>query len=438
MTAQIGILNKEAIALASDSAVTMTQAGGQKIFSSANKIFALSKAAPVAFMVSGKAMFMDVPWETIVKLYRDERGEEKFERLEDYAKDFLDFLGARNIFIPAEIQEECISDTLISLFSLIRGECEKSVSELIAEGKVLSAQELRDKVFTKVIEEQFNIWEAETFPQENLQTKTEDFTKKYEKRIREKINAIFEKAPLEEQLANKLVKIGVYIFFKFSKIITHSSESEIVIAGFGEKDIFPSLRSYYVEFVVNNHLKFRKHNTTDISFNLPSSIVPFAQREMVDMFMRGIDPSIQKVFFESGFKILSQLPDLIINEVKCLSPEEKEKTKANFKNVVKDIFGAYAEDIKRYQKQKITNRITTVVSMLPKDELAAMAETLVNITSFKRRVSTQAETVGGPIDVVVISKKDGLIWIKRKHYFDKDLNFQYFSNWRCIQNDPTQ
>jgi len=37
-------------------------------------------------------------------------------------------------------------------------------------------------------------------------------------------------------------------------------------------------------------------------------------------------------------------------------------------------------------------------------------------------MSRQAETVGGPVDVAVISKGDGLIWMKRKHYFEPGLN----------------
>jgi len=53
----------------------------------------------------------------------------------------------------------------------------------------------------------------------------------------------------------------------------------------------------------------------------------------------------------------------------------------------------------------------------------------VNLTSFKRRISLQAETVGGPIDVAVISKGDGFIWIKRKHYFKPELNQAFFSNY---------
>ena len=56
-----------------------------------------------------------------------------------------------------------------------------------------------------------------------------------------------------------------------------------------------------------------------------------------------------------------------------------------------------------------------------------MAEALVNLTSLKRRVSMEEESVGGPIDVAVISKGDGFIWIKRKHYFDPSFNRDYFA-----------
>jgi len=40
-----------------------------------------------------------------------------------------------------------------------------------------------------------------------------------------------------------------------------------------------------------------------------------------------------------------------------------------------------------------------------------------------------SETVGGPIDVAVISKGDGFIWIKRKHYFSPELNHHFFDNY---------
>lgn len=44
MTAEIAIMNKEAIALAADSAVTMEQEMGRKTFTSANKLRSYKKA----------------------------------------------------------------------------------------------------------------------------------------------------------------------------------------------------------------------------------------------------------------------------------------------------------------------------------------------------------------------------------------------------------
>lgn len=70
------------------------------------------------------------------------------------------------------------------------------------------------------------------------------------------------------------------------------------------------------------------------------------------------------------------------------------------------------------------------VGMLPLEELAGLAETLVSIESLKERVTRGSESVSGPVDVAVISKGDGFIWIKRKHYFKPELNQHYFDRQR--------
>ncbi|MNP85604.1 hypothetical protein D3C76_1854140 [compost metagenome] len=60
-----------------------------------------------------------------------------------------------------------------------------------------------------------------------------------------------------------------------------------------------------------------------------------------------------------------------------------------------------------------------------------MAETLANLTSFRRKLmmDSYSQSVGGPIDVALISKGDGFIWIKRKHYFNQQLNHNFFQNY---------
>jgi len=58
-----------------------------------------------------------------------------------------------------------------------------------------------------------------------------------------------------------------------------------------------------------------------------------------------------------------------------------------------------------------------------------MAEAPVNLTKFRRRVTMERETVGGPIDVVVITKGDGFVWIRRKHYFASEYNSRVIARY---------
>src|SRR3954465_11794571 len=85
-------MNRQGVALAADSAVTVTGRSGPKIFSSADKIFGLSKYEPIGTMVYGDASFMQVPWETIIKVYREQLADTSFAELEGYAQNFMQFL----------------------------------------------------------------------------------------------------------------------------------------------------------------------------------------------------------------------------------------------------------------------------------------------------------------------------------------------------------
>ena len=76
MSAGVIIMNKNAIALAADSAVTI--GNHLAIHNSANKAFALSKVAPVGVITYANATFMDIPIEVIIKQYKHDLGCKKF------------------------------------------------------------------------------------------------------------------------------------------------------------------------------------------------------------------------------------------------------------------------------------------------------------------------------------------------------------------------
>ena len=83
-----------------------------------------------------------------------------------------------------------------------------------------------------------------------------------------------------------------------------------------------------------------------------------------------------------------------------------------------------------YIQENYINKLIDIVAFLSKEDLADMAESLVRITSIKCHVSSYQDSVGGPVDVAVITKGDGFVWLKRKQYFPRKLNPNYFERNR--------
>ncbi len=428
MTAEIAIMNREAIALASDSAVTMTVESGQKISTSANKLFSLSKYHPVGIMVYGTANFMNVPWETIIKAYRNNLGKKKLDTLKEYANDFIEFLDNGNPLFPDSVQDDYFRAYIYAYFDLIKKEIRGRVhSKLDKEGTI--TDEEAERIVSEIIQGHYENW----IKTDNIPSIPKSFNKniidKYGKIIVKAMQEVFEKLPLSKSHSNQLRTIAASLFSKFPEDIEVADISGVVVAGFGENDTFPSLESYHLDAIANNKLKYKKHVSGQINFQTSASIIPFAQKEMVATFMEGIDPYLQNHMDGYLSEIFDQYPEIIIENIEKFDDNEKRLLKKKLKEVSNKIFKDYGKDVLTYRRKNYVDPVVRVVTMLPKDELAAMAETLINLTSFKRKVTLESETVGGPIDVAVISKGDGFIWIKRKHYFKAELNPQFFANY---------
>lgn len=84
------------------------------------------------------------------------------------------------------------------------------------------------------------------------------------------------------------------------------------------------------------------------------------------------------------------------------------------------------QGMNQYIQENYIMKLVNTISYLSKEDLADMAESLVRMTYLKRRITSEEESVGGPVDVAVITKGDGFVWLKRKHYFPAELNPHYF------------
>jgi hypothetical protein len=421
MTAEIAVMNEEAVALAADSAVS-----GPKIFTSANKIFALSKYHPVAIMINDSARFLGVPWETIIKAYRVELGERSFPTLAKHAAHFLSFFDEANPLFPANGQVNANAALFASWFEAILLETDRRIEERLAKGRGLTSRQIAREA-AAVINEAHGHLAAQAMAPSLPSDHAAAVRRAYGATIEREIAKAFKKLPLTERAREQLRELAGALVSVDAPV--HSPcHSGVIIAGFGQQEHFPSLHTFGFDTIALNRLKYTQEAPTRVRPDeYPAAVVAFAQHEQVATFMHGIDTSVADAITAYWREMLPELVSVVADRA-GLDRAAKERLEQDMSDWCARTSAAL-EGVLERRRAKVNEPILRVVAMMPKDELAAMAESLVNLTSFKRKVTEEAETVGGPIDVAVISKGDGLIWVKRKHYFQPELNPQFFANY---------
>ena len=430
-------MNLEAVALASDSAVTASAGHNTKIFGSQNKMFALSKIAPVGILVYGGATFMSIPWETLIKEYRHRYGTNVFPKLDDYVDDFCRFLAEDIRHSISTEQQVAFAETLVrvvyeDIIRIINEQVSVEMDQLLV-GDAATAFEQAGNLIDNITTKTINAYSRYARHADLVEGAPEDFFKKIRQVLRSKRKSLrdeFFKRTLQPQIIRKLNTIADRSVAAMVDDITTQPTgltTGIVIAGFGQEDLFPSFAEIHVEGLVVGVLKKRSGRRGATNPDNRASIVSFAQDDMIRQFMQGIAPVYESYLHISMMSHLSSYAKTLLENLEKYSDIERKTLLERMESVHPEIADSFVKQIDDIGTVHHASDIVDVVAMLPKEELAAMAEALVSLTSLKRRVSLEDETVGGPTDVALITKGDGLVWIKRKHYFPAGLNPAYFT-----------
>ncbi len=433
MTAEIAILNKSAVALATDSVVTISS-GDQhdKTYDTADKLFELSCSEPIGIMVYNGMTFMDMPLPPLIKEFRDQA--EVFARVEDAARAFLKFLNAEGQKANDDVLRRAVLSVVAPYFQAIEEHYRKRVVQSLRptvdendDGKKkIDLDDINEKMRALLGE----IIRAELKSLKKLgsasfvgATVTPRFTAKIRSWVESYIDDTF--MPIEKEEREQLVELSKHLLLTeyFSRSLTG-----LIFCGFGADDRFPTLISFEIDGIICGRLKYRQTNCCDIDRNGPrAAVLPYAQKEMVDRFVFGIDEKIKRDIQRYCRETVHQALDSVV-EVAGAKDDKGVKSKSAAAE------NAFSENLNKKVFETIRDRsrkeIEDMVEFMPKPEMARMAEALVELTSIKRRVSRGFETVGGPIDVAVISKAEGFTWVKRKHYFPPEINARYFERIR--------
>lgn len=424
MTAEVGVLNQNGVALAADSAVTVGSETS-KIYTSADKLFQLSEVDPVGIMVYGSASLLNVPWETIIKTFRSQSKKESLPHLTDYVDKFKKFLKNERLMFSMDVQLDFVKSTAESFMCFLRDKGLKYIDTVLQKKGPLEEEEIPKILFEFFKKELTSTRKIPKF--DNLpSTFRQKLRKLYQTEFKKIKKRVFENLPLTAA-ASKYINELLFELFSRRRLEEGGFHSGVVIAGFGEEEHYPTLVEIAVDGVVGGCPLLAKVETVKIGRKAIACVAPFAQKEMVLTFLNGIDPDIENVIKDSTGLLFGSVIDIIINKVKEKDKRFGNKLEQKIRPTFVDLMKRFNANLNETRITRYSDPVLKMVASQTKEELGAMAESLVNLTKFKRRASEEKETVGGPIDVAVITKGDGFVWVKRKHYFPQELNLRYLA-----------
>jgi hypothetical protein len=415
MTSEIAVLNQKAVALAADSAVTLVDGGLVAVRNDQRKLFNLVEGKPIGLMFFGVADVMGHPWDQLIENYQTKVKPPGFARVADYATSFLNSLDNLEEFFPRSRQGDEYRRLLASVFRYVF----HFAQYLRDSGEGDLAQASDAAILDIAIERVWRSYQAreDGSPRPDLACFPKDFAKRiateYAQVIEETIAYGFSPFNLAKQSQQRLRDIAIYCVVKdlFLEDVTG-----LVFSGFGGEERYPTVVTCYMSAIVGGIAKRGAPIVDAIDGDIRSRIRVFADSEVTNAFIRGIDFNLERRLY-GGFRVmLHGLVDQLIEAMPTQDANLRENVRGRFqREFVPKYFDAFYRMIADYQQQAFINPILRVLEIAAKNELAETARDLVGLNVFKKRITAQKQTVGGAIDVAVISRDGGFQWWSRQN-----------------------
>ncbi|CAJ5414335.1 class-II aminoacyl-tRNA synthetase family protein [Burkholderia pseudomallei] len=423
MTCEVAVLNKYAVVLAADSAVTTTDGNGEERYSKGgNKIFQLSHSEPVGVMIFGAASICGMPWEVVIKAYRAEHLQQNiFDSVEEYAKNFFSFLQSAASPISAELREASLVAYLQDAVLQILTEVEKLApairdSSLPVSDRAAQASSALDTITQSI--------EAEPYGDTDLEEEARRLAAGPPQALQDALDEGLQTGGIADVIStNRLIELASNRYFRSYEHLL--APTGVVFAGYGKMQYFPAVVEYAVTGFVGSRFVYKKERQSDISIGTPSEILPFAISSAVDAFMRGVGLDVFVAVGEAYKRFAAEFARSILSQAQAQEPTNLEDEVAKSTKLFRQAW--YGQVLQSHY-----HSLKRVIASLPMEEMTHLAETLVTLESLKEKVTSPKQSVGGPIDVAVITKSEGLVWIKRKHFFDSDKNLRFILRQRAF------
>lgn len=420
MTCEVAILNRMGVALAADSAVTFSEA--QTTFATgANKIFQLSEVAPVGVMIFNGAALHNVPWELILKSFRAELDCTTHHSLSQYSDALVSFIQSNERLFPQAVRDDHFK-MLCAISARKFIDIALTMQPAISNREDEAGWKAAWQVAFAMLEQQ--VTDADLHPpfdetdvSKALLQNSGWLSDELERYLLGNVGI----SHLAEVMDfTRTAELSIVSVFKFIDKVVGNFYTGVVLAGFGSEDYFPSCIELRVAGFVQDRFLVQYGKAIEIDHSYGAEIQAFAMKTTVETFLQGVSPRVwsqaQSLFAGLTAKCCSD----VLASAGASPPDDLEEILARARD-------AFEETWVQNVLDDHYNPLRQVISSLAVDQMAELAENLVMLESLKEKVTSRTQSVGGPIDVAVITKSEGLVWIKRKLFFSPELNHRYFA-----------
>jgi hypothetical protein len=333
-----------------------------------------------------------IPWEVITAEFRNEK-RAVLPELDNYIKSFFEFVDTKvSKWISKKHESTLLAEVLNPEIQLLQDAWRARLDAADRPSKdpeIKSAAAKVSRAFAENMRGRFpsaDRWRSRDGNEfDDLDTK---------------LRPLFERGAtglwrsLDSAVKADLIELGrermSYIF------ADEPGSSGLVFAGYGSSQLFAQASVWRVSGRLDSETRRVERRRFSISPGHPSLILPVGQEGVIHSFLKGLHPEV----------------DLLVSEVIGYLAGQFG-------------FADLAQEVKKQFDEQVSMRgdeVARAVEFLRPRDLAMVAGDLIRMTALRNRATITADTVGGPIDVVLLSRADGLRWIELADGFRHERN----------------
>lgn len=434
MTAEVVVMNRKGVAMAADSAGTLSSRGTFKIYNSNDKLFQVSDKCHIGTLTYGHSGINGAPFELIIGQFKEQHCNTTWKKVNDCKADFIQYLNG-NVFASYSDEKHYVNSKIDDTITFFKG-FRDSIREDIKYLRILDWQLSKlDKVkdideMSRLLDEKDSITERlnnynesnyiersleQIIQDKNCDSLDDSFFQEIYNTYSLYIKTELENSPfrIPPEKMNFVVRYCIYTMFKRP---INDSGTGVAFAGFGSEEFYPSCANIEIYGVICGKTIYHDLGGFTISTDKPMYIMPLAQTENVDTFVFGISPMMEASLRDSVGDFFGNALSKFGHELSdedAFAPFGGEKLSKAITLARESIEKEFTDflDFRKYDNRQ---NIYRALNWLSIPDMAQMAKNLIELTTFKKKMSVEADTVGGPIDVAVISKNDGFTWVEKK------------------------